>query len=87
MNTLQQRKLTREEPNSNPNARLVCNARPGSLLAYRAIWAHLRERDISGRDMGERDMGEREIGERDIGQWDIRQRTIWVTVATSRFAK
>jgi hypothetical protein len=60
---------------------------PGSLLAYRAIWAHLRERDIRGRDMGERDIGERDIGEMDIGLRDIRERAIWVTVATCRFAK
>jgi hypothetical protein len=87
MNTLPQRKLTRLQPDSNPNVRLLCNARPGSLLAYQAIWAHLKERDIRGRDMGERNIGERDIWERDIGQRDIRERAIWVTVATCRFAK
>jgi len=62
MNRLQQRKLTRQEPDSNPNARLLCNARTGSLLAYRALRACLRERDIRERDIGERDIGERDIG-------------------------
>jgi hypothetical protein len=82
MNRLQQRKLTRQEPDSNPNARLLCNARTGSLLAYRAIRACLRERDI-----GERDIGERDIGERDIRERDIRERDIGETVATCRFAE
>jgi len=46
MNRSQQRKLTRQEPNPNPNARLINTARTSSLLAYRAIWARLRERGI-----------------------------------------
>jgi hypothetical protein len=77
MNRLQQRKLTRQEPDSNPNARLLYKARTGSLLAYRAIWACLRERDIRQRDIGERDILERDIRERAIGE----------TVATWRFAE
>jgi hypothetical protein len=77
MNTLQQRKLTRQEPNSNPNARLICNVRTGSLLAYCAIRARLRERDIRERDIGERDIGERDIQERAIGE----------SVTTCRFAE
>jgi hypothetical protein len=97
MNKLQQRKLARQEPDSNSNARLLCNARTGSLLAYRAIRASLRERDIRERDIGERDIGERDIGERDIGERDIgerdiqerdiRERAILETVATCRFAE
>jgi hypothetical protein len=46
MNSVQQRKLTRQEPNRNPNARPLCNARPGSLLAYRDNKVLLMERDI-----------------------------------------
>ena len=91
MNRLQQRNLTRQEPDSNPNARLFCNARTGSLLAYRAIQARLRERDITERDIGERDIGARDIRERDIRERAIRERDIWEraireTVATCRFA-
>jgi hypothetical protein len=71
MNRLQQRKLTRQEPDSNPNPLLLGNARTGSHLAYRAIRAHLRERDIRERDIGEKDNGERDIGERDIWERDI----------------
>ena len=82
MNRLQQRKLTRQEPDYNPNARLLCNARTGSLLAYRAIWASLMERAIKERDIGERDIWERDIWERDIWERAIRE-----TVATCRFAK
>jgi hypothetical protein len=82
MNRLQQRKLTRQEPDSNPNARLLCNARTGSLLTYRAIQARLRERDIRETDLGERDIGERDIWERDI--WE---RAIGNTVATCQFAE
>jgi hypothetical protein len=44
----------------------------GSLLAYRAIRAHLKQRDIRVRDIGERDIRERAFGE---------------TVATCRFAE
>jgi hypothetical protein len=58
------------------------NARTGSLLAYRAIQARLRERDIRERDIGERDIRERDIRERDIQEMDIGE-----TVATCRFAK
>jgi hypothetical protein len=92
MNKLQQRKLTRQEPDSNPNARLLCNARTGSLFAYRAIRASLRERDLRERDIGERDIGERDIGERDIGdrdiqKRDIRERAMRETVATCQFAE
>jgi hypothetical protein len=82
MNRLQKRKLTRQEPDSNPNAHFLCNARTGSHLTYRAIRACLRERDI-----GERDIGERDIGERDIGERDIRERAIGETVTTCRFAE
>jgi len=71
MNRLQQRKLTRQEPDPNPNARLLYNARTGSLLTYRAIRARLKEMVI-----GERDIRERDIQERDIGE----------TVATCQFA-
>jgi hypothetical protein len=97
MNRLQQRKLTRQEPDSNPNARLLCDARACSLLTYRAIRAPLRERDISERDIGERDIGERDIvesdirerdiGEMDIRKRDIRERAIGESVATCRFAE
>jgi hypothetical protein len=87
MNRLQQRKLTRQEPDSNPNARLLCNPRTGSLLAYRAIQACLRQRDIGERDIGERDIGERDIGERDIGERAIREWAIGEIVATCRFAE
>jgi len=82
MNRLQQRKLTRQEADPNPNARLHCNARTASLLAYQAIRARLRERDIGERDIGERDIGERDIWERDIQERDLRE-----TVATCRFAE
>jgi hypothetical protein len=87
MNRLQQRKLTRQEPDSNPNARLLCNARTGSLLAYRAIWACLRERDIRERDIGEIDIGEGDIRECDIRERDIRERALGETLATCRFAE
>jgi len=83
MNRLQQRKFPRQEPDHNTNARVLYNARTGSLLAYRAIRAHLRERDIGERDIGERDIGERDIGERDIGESDIRERDIGETVAVT----
>jgi len=76
MNGLQQRKLTRQEPDSNPNARLLGNMRTGSLIAYRVIRERLRERDIRGRDIGERDIGERDIQERDIRERDIQERDI-----------
>jgi len=81
-NRLQQRKLIRQEPDSNPNARLLCNARTGSLLAYQAIRARLRDMDIRKRDIGERGIGERDILER-----DIRERDIGETVAICRFAE
>jgi hypothetical protein len=76
-NSLQQRKLTRPEPECNTNARVVCNARTGSLFTYQAIRAFLRERDIRERDIGERDIMERDIRDRAIGE----------TVATCRFAE
>jgi hypothetical protein len=60
----------------NPNARLLCTVRTGSLLGYGASRAHFRERDIRERDIGERDIGERDIGERDIGERDIWERDI-----------
>jgi len=82
MNRLQKRKPTRQQPDSNPNARLLCNARTGSLLTYRAIRARLRERDIRERDIRERDIKERDIRERDIQERDIGE-----TVATCRFAE
>jgi len=78
----QQTKLTRLEPDPNPNAHLLCNAWTGLLLTYRDIWARLRESDIGERNIGERDNGERDIGERDIGERDIGE-----TVATCRFAE
>jgi len=52
MNRLQQRKLTRQERDSNPNACLLGNARTGSLLADRGIRVCLRERDIRERESG-----------------------------------
>jgi hypothetical protein len=76
MNGLQQRKLTRQEPDSNPNARRLCNQRTGSLLAYLVIRARLRERDISERDMGVRDIGERDIRGRYMRERDVRERAI-----------
>jgi len=87
MNTLQQRKLTRQEPDSNPNTHVLCNARTGSLLAYRASRARLRVRDIRERDSGERDIRERDIGKRDIGEREIRERDIGETVTTCRFTE
>jgi hypothetical protein len=77
MNRLQQRKHTRQEPDYNPNAHLLCNARTGSLLTYRVIQARLRERDSRERDIRGRDIGER----------DIRERAFRETVATCRFAE
>jgi hypothetical protein len=82
MNRLQERKLTRQELDSNLDARLLCNARTGSLLAYRAIQLRLREKDIRETNIGERDIGERDIGKRDI--W---ARAVGETVASSRFAE
>jgi len=82
VNRLQQRKLRRQEPDPNPNTYLLCNASTGSLLAYRAIRAYLRDRDI-----GERDIGERHIGDRHILERHIRERHIRETVATSRFTE
>jgi len=82
MNRLQRRTLTRHEPDSNPNAGLLCNLRTGSLLAYRAIWASLRETAIRERDIVERDIGARDIQER-----DIRERAIRKTIASCQFAK
>jgi hypothetical protein len=81
MNRLQEKKLTRQEPDSDPNARLLGNGRTGSLLANRAIRARLTEMDIRVRyirekDIGERDIGERELWERDILERDIRERDI-----------
>jgi hypothetical protein len=92
MNRLQQRKLTRQVHDSNPNPRLLCNARTGSLLAYRHIQGCLRarefrQRDIEERHIGERHIGERHIGERDIQERDKRERAIAETVATCRFAE
>jgi hypothetical protein len=46
--------------------RLLCNARTGSLITYRAIRARHREREIRERGIGGRDIGERDIRERDI---------------------
>jgi hypothetical protein len=33
VNRLQQRKLTRQEPDGNPNVHHLCNVRTGSLLS------------------------------------------------------
>jgi hypothetical protein len=82
MNRLLQRKLTRQDPDTNPNARLLCNTRTGSLLAYPAIRARLKKRDICQGEFGERDIGERDIPER-----DIRERAIGEIFATCRFAE
>jgi hypothetical protein len=97
MNRLHQRKLTRQEPDSNPNARLLCHPRTGSLLTYRAICAQVRERDIRERDIRERDIGERDIrerdirerdvGERDIRERDIQEMDIWETDFTRGYAE
>ena len=87
MNRLQQRILTRQEPDSNPNARLLCNARTGSLLAYRAIRARLRESDIRESDIRESDIGESDIRESDIQERDIREWAIGETVTTCQFAE
>jgi hypothetical protein len=84
---LQQRIPIREEPDCNPNARLLCNTRPGSLLAYQATWVRLKDKDIRDRDIGERDIGERDIRERAICEMDIRERDMGGTVITCRFAK
>src|SRR5258707_830851 len=95
MNRLQQRKLTRQEPNSNPNTHRLCNAMSGSLVAYRAIWAHLRESDTRERDIRERDIRERDIRargirdryirERDFGERDIQEMDTRETVVTCLF--
>jgi hypothetical protein len=77
MNKLLQRKLRRQDPDTNPNPCLLCNTRTGSLLAYRAIRARLKMRDIC-----QREIGEREIGERDIPERDIRERAIAEIFAT-----
>jgi hypothetical protein len=77
INRLQLGKLTRQEPDTNPNAHLRFNERTGSLLAYRVIRARLRERDIRQRDIGEWDVGER----------DIQERPIRVTIDSCQFAK
>ena len=66
MNRLQQRKLTRQEPDPNPNARHLCTEKTGLLLAWADIGAWLSERDIGERDTGERDIGEDDIGEEDV---------------------
>jgi len=68
---------TRTRPWPKPNNyRLLCKARTCSLLAYRAIRACIRKRDIWERDIGERDNWERDIEECDIGERDIRERDI-----------
>jgi hypothetical protein len=77
MNILQQRKHTRQEPDPNPNAPLLCDARTDSLVTYPAILVCLRVKNIRERDIRERDIQERDIQERDIGE----------TVATCRFAE
>jgi len=46
MKRLQQKKLTRQEPDPNLNTCLLRYARNGLLLVYRVIEAHLMERDI-----------------------------------------
>jgi len=79
MNRWQKRKLTRQEPDPNPNARLLWYARTGSLLAYRAIRASLRERVIGERVVGERVVRERVNGKRVIGD-----RVIWERVIGQR---
>jgi hypothetical protein len=69
--------LSSQEPDSNPNVCLICNARTGSLLAYCAIWARLRDREST----------ERDIGERDIRETNIRKRAIRENVGSCRFAE
>jgi hypothetical protein len=64
--------------------------RNGSLLAYRAIEACLRERCSGQRDIGEKDTKERDIRESDIGESDngvrdIGEMDIGETVATYSF--
>jgi hypothetical protein len=81
MNTSQQSTLTRQDPDSNPNARFLCNAGAGSRLAYRDIRVRIREKDIRERDISERDTGGRNMEEMDIQEMDIGE-----TVATCRFA-
>jgi len=73
----QQRKLTSQERNSNPNSHLLCNARNGLLLAYLAIQGRLREREITEMDSGDKGMREN----------DIPERAIWETVTSSPAAK
>jgi len=82
MNRLQQRKLTSQEPDPNPNPCLLCSVTTGSLRAYRAIRACLREWDIGERDISERDIWERDIWEKDIWEWYIGE-----TVAPCGFAE
>jgi hypothetical protein len=81
MNTSQQSTLTRQDSDPNPNARVLCNARAGSRLAYRDIRVRIREKDIMERDIRERDTGGRNMEETDIREMDIGE-----TVATCRLA-
>jgi hypothetical protein len=76
MNRLQQKKHTRQEPDSDPNAHLVFNVRTGSLLTYRAISARHKERDSRERVCGDRVIGERVIGERALRERNILERVI-----------
>jgi hypothetical protein len=68
MNRLQERKLTRQEPDPNPNARLLCNPTTGSPIGNQAIRARLREMDIRERNILEGDIWERDIQETGIGE-------------------
>jgi hypothetical protein len=78
--------MTRAQPYpEHNNQRVLCNARTGSLLAYRASRARLRESDIGEGDIRETDIGERNIGERDIWEKDIRERAIQDAATTCRF--
>jgi hypothetical protein len=82
MNRIQQKKVTRQEPDCNPHAPLLCIERTGLVVAYRAIRVLFRERDI--RETGIR---ERDIRDRDLRERDIRQRSICESVDTCRFAQ
>jgi hypothetical protein len=66
MNRLQQRKLRRQEPDSNPNARLLCKARTGSLLSYQAFRARFRK-ETSGRGT----LGRGALGRGTLRKWTL----------------
>jgi len=59
-----------------------CNARTGSLLAYRAIQTRLGEGDLREMDIGERDIREKDVRKRYMRDRDMWERDIGETVTT-----